>query len=309
VGGAIGEVLRRGALGVAVMVWAALGLELVDAHRDARSGLTLHFLDVGQGDAAALRTPAGRWVLIDAGPRSERDDAGRRIVAPFLIRHRAGALSFAIVSHAHADHLGGLPAVLDQLPVRGVLEPGELVPDSLYAGFLDQVDAEAIPWRSARAGQHFELDSVRFTVLHPDTTWGEWRLDLNEDSAVLVVEYRGFRAVFPGDAGLHAESRLARHLGPVDLLKVGHHGSRGASGDAWLEELAPRAAIISCGRGNRYGHPHTETLERLARHGIGVWRTDQQGTITVTTDGTSFTISGGGRRATFETRGPARAPQ
>jgi competence protein ComEC len=199
--------------------------------------------------------------------------------------------------------------VLDQLPVYGVLEPGELVPDSLYTGFLDQVDAEAIPWRSARRGQHFELDSVRFTVLHPDTTWGEWRLDLNEDSAVLLVEYRGFRAVFPGDAGLHAESRLARALGRVDLLKVGHHGSRSASGDGWLEELSPRAAVISCGRGNRYGHPHLETLERLARHGIGIWRTDQQGTITVTTDGSSFTISGGGRRETFETRGLAREPQ
>ncbi len=303
------EAARRLALGACAASWVLLVADGLGAVHDAESGLTLHFLDIGQGDAALLRTPGGHWVLIDAGPKSDRDDAGRRVVAPFLARHRAGGLSLAIVSHAHADHLGGLPAVLDRYPAAAVLEPAELVADSLYTGFLDQLDALGVPWRPARDGLRMELDSVRFTVLHPDTAWAEWRVDLNEDSVVLLVEYRGFRALFPGDGGLHAESRLAGRVGPVDLLKVGHHGSRSATGEAWLSELAPRAAVISLGRGNRYGHPHAEVIDRLTRHGIGIWRTDQLGTITVTTDGRTFLIEGRGRHETFETRGLPGASQ
>ena len=124
-------------------------------------------------------------------------------------------------------------------------------------------------------------------MLHPDTAWAEWRLDLNEDSVVLLVEYGNFRAVFPGDAGLVAEGRLAGRIGPVDLLKVGHHGSRSATGDAWLGELRPSLAVISAGRHNGYGHPHVEVLERLTRAGVRIWRTDQDGQLTVTTDGRS----------------------
>ncbi len=300
---------RRAAFGVCAASWLLLISDGLGAVHDASSGLTLHFLDVGQGDAALLRTPAGHWVLIDAGPRTDRDDAGRRVVAPFLARHRAGGLALAVVSHAHADHLGGLGAVLDRYPAALVAEPAELVADPMYTDFLDQLEGLGVPWRPARDGMRMELDSVRLTVLHPDTAWGEWRLDLNEDSVVLLIEYRGFRALFPGDGGLHAEMRLAGRVGPVDVLKVGHHGSRSASGDPWLTELAPHAAVISLGRDNRYGHPHAEVIERLTRHGIGVWRTDQLGDITVTTDGQAVTIDGRGRHETFRTRGQPRASQ
>lgn len=292
------EALRRASLGLAAGVWLLFGLESYQSVHDASSGLTLHFLDVGQGDAALIRTPAGRWVLIDAGPRGDRDDAGRRVVAPFLARHRAGGVAVAVVSHAHADHLGGVPAVLERYGASRVLEPAELLPDSLYAGFLDQLEILGVPWQPARDGLRFELDSVRFSILHPDTAWAEWGLDLNEDSAILLVEYRGFRALFAGDAGLHAESRVAGRVGAVAVLKVGHHGSRTATGDAWLSELSPRAAVISTGQGNRYGHPHAEVLERLARHGIDVWRTDLLGNITVMTDGRTMTIEGRGRSQT-----------
>jgi competence protein ComEC len=289
------EWARRSALGVAAGVWLLLAVESHAVVRDAGAGLTLHFLDVGQGDAAAVRTPAGRWILIDAGPRTERSDAGRSIVAPFLARHRAGGLAVAVVSHAHADHLGGLPAVMDRIPTAWVLDPAALVADSLYLGFLDQVESGDIRWQPARDGQSFLLDSVRVTVLHPDTAWSDWGIDLNEDSVVLLLEYGRFRALFGGDAGLPAEARLSGRIGPVDLLKVGHHGSRSATGEGWLRELSPRVAVISSGARNRYGHPHPETVARLARHGVAVWRTDEQGTITVVTDGRTMRVRG--RRA------------
>ncbi|MEO8294302.1 MAG: DNA internalization-related competence protein ComEC/Rec2 [Gemmatimonadota bacterium] len=259
--------------------------------RDKNSVLTLHFLKVGQGDGAAIRTPAGHWVLVDAGPRFEGQDAGRRVVVPFLRRQGVTRLSAVIVSHVHADHLGGIPAVLERFPADIVIEPGDLSDDSRYYDFLNLLEARHIPWHPGRPGDHFELDSVSFTLLHPDTTWAEWGADLNEDSVVLLVRYRGFEALFTGDAGLEAEPLLARRVGRVDVLKVGHHGSRGASGDSFLDRLAPKAAVISVGT-NTYGHPAPETIGRLARHRIPTWRTDQEGDVTVTTDGRTMSVCG-----------------
>jgi competence protein ComEC len=110
-------------------------------------------------------------------------------------------------------------------------------------------------------------------------------LDVNEHGVVLRVSYGAVRLLFQADAGLPVEARLAGRVGPVELLKVGHHGSRSATSDAWLDELAPHEAVISVGRHNRYGHPTPEVLARLAAHGVTLLRTDERGTITFSTDG------------------------
>ena len=285
------EAARRALLLVAVWAWLSLASGLRPAAGNAGRGLTLHFLDVGQGDGAAIRTPAGRWLLIDLGPRSAGSDAGRRVIAPFLARHGVRRLEMIVLSHGHLDHLGGASAILDRFRTGMVLDPAAQVPDPAYTGFLDDVEAAGVAWRAARSGTAFELDGVGFAVLHPDTTWAEWGADVNEDSIVLRVEFGGFSAIFAGDAGLPAEARLRGRVGRADLLKVGHHGSRGASGDAWLDELDPAAAVVSVGR-NRYGHPAPEALERLRRHGADIWRTDSEGTVSVTTDGRTMTIRG-----------------
>jgi competence protein ComEC len=273
---------------------AVLWLHLVPVQRlssaDGDGGLALHFLDVGQGDGALLRTPAGRWLVIDAGPVSGRDDAGRRVVAPFLERHGARALAAILVSHAHADHMGGVPSLLRRFRVGAVIEPGSPVPDPAYGALLSTVDSAGIPWHPARAGERFTLDGVHFAVLHPRPDWSEWGEDVNEDSLVLLVEYGEFQALFTGDAGFPAEAALRSSAGRVDLLKVGHHGSRGSTGGELLDSLRPLVAVISVGR-NEYGHPAPETLERLERRRVPVLRTDQDGTITVRTDGTAMWIS------------------
>jgi beta-lactamase superfamily II metal-dependent hydrolase len=110
-------------------------------------------------------------------------------------------------------------------------------------------------------------------------------LDVNEHGVVLRVTYGSVHLLFQADAGLPVEAHLAGRVGPVELLKVGHHGSRSATSDAWLDELAPHEAVISVGRHNRYGHPAPEVLNRLAAHGITILRTDERGTITFSTDG------------------------
>jgi competence protein ComEC len=244
--------------------------------------LTVHFLDVGQGDAALLRSPAGRWLLIDGGPRGPQGDAGRRVVVPFLRSHGATRLAAIVATHAHLDHYGGLPAVLDAFDPAYVLEPGQAVPDAGYLGFLGAVEADGAEWRPARRGDRLELDGITIEVLSPDSGWVAAQTDINEASVVLLVSYGPVRLLFAGDAGIPTEERLAGRIGHVSLLKVGHHGSRGATSDHWLDELHPADAVISVGAKNRYGHPAPETLARLRAHDVSVFRTDEQGTITFT---------------------------
>ncbi len=297
----LAEVGRRAGWAVTLTLWLTFLPTLVPGSGNGARDVTLHFLDVGQGDGAVVRTPGGHWVLIDAGPIGERNDAGRRVVAPFLARQGARALTAVIVSHAHADHLGGVPSVLARLRAGEVVEPGRLAPDPAYTRFLTRLDSARIPWHPGRAGERFVLDGVSFTVLHPSGTWEGWGEDLNEDSLVLLVEYGAFQALFAGDAGLRAEAEMRGRLPRVDLLKVGHHGSRGSTGDEWLDSLTPRVGIISVGR-NDYGHPAPETLRRLAAHGVEVRRTDQDGTITVFSDGRQMTVRSTRATSTYDVR-------
>jgi competence protein ComEC len=295
------EAGRRLSWMLTALLWIALGRAATAGAADEAHRLTLHFLDVGQGDAAAIRTPGGHWILVDAGPADGRADAGRRVVAPFLQRQGARSIALAVVSHAHADHLGGLPAVMGRLATPLVLEPGALVPDSRYAAFLATLGARHTAWHPAHAGERFVIDSVVFTVLHPTPGWPHWGEDVNEDSLVLLVEYRDFQALFAGDAGFPAESAMGPRLRRVDLLKVGHHGSRGSTGEPWLAALAPTAAIISLGR-NDYGHPAPATLDRLRTHHVAVHRTDREGTVTVVTDGRRMTLRSRDGQTSYDVR-------
>lgn len=297
----LAEGTRRWAWAGVVALWVPLAINLAGRASDESGTLALHFLDVGQGDGAVLRTPHGRFVVIDAGPRTERGDAGQRVVVPFLARQSAPAVSALIVSHAHADHVGGATAVLDRFRTGLVIEPGRPFADPAYYRFLDEVAADGVPWHPGLPGDRFELDGVWFSLLHPDRRWSGLGDDLNEDSLILLVEYREFRAVFPGDAGLVAEDWVRGRVGHVALLKVGHHGSRGATGDRWLGELTPRAAVISVGR-NNYGHPAAQTLARLRAHRVDLWRTDRDGNVVVTTDGATMTVRSKGRKETYELR-------
>lgn len=259
---------------------------VVSSHHDR---LEVHVLDVGQGDAIAVRTPHGRWMVVDAGPRTPTDDAGRRVVLPFLRRRGVRQLDVLVATHGDADHLGGVPALERALEPALVLEPGQPLGTRLYLEHLVEVDERGLPWLAARAGDSLVLDSVFVTVLHPSGAWIATELEPNENSIVLRVRYRGFTAILTGDAGLATEGRLLGTVGPADLLKVGHHGSAGSTGDPWILAVRPAAAIISVGQ-NRYGHPDPSVLRRLSNSGISVFRTDRGGTVTVRSDGRYFAV-------------------
>lgn len=284
--------VKRCSWPVTVMLWGSL-LIPPRGYQPVAGTLDLIFLDVGQGDAALLRTPAGRWVAIDAGPATPRWNAGEKIVLPFLRRAGAARLDLLIASHVHQDHIGGAAALLSRFPVAQVLEPGVLFPDSGYLEWLTQIDSAGIPWLVVGPGAEWTVDGVHFRILHPPARWVPGEVDLNEASLVLEVSFGAFRALFPGDAGIPAEALLLDSFSSSDLLKVGHHGSRGATSEALLERLKPKLAVISVGQ-NRYGHPSPEALGRLERAGVPVARTDRHGTILVRSNGSTFQVQGNG---------------
>jgi len=267
---------------------------------DRPGWLALHFLAVGEGDAAAIATPGGRWIVVDGGPRTPGFDAGASVVAPFLRRNGVARLAVAVASHGDADHLGGLPTVVRDFRPELVLEPGQPRGSGIYRRFLAAAAEAGSRWRPARAGDSLVLDGVTLRVWHPDSAWMERQLPANENSVVLTLAYGAFRAVFPGDAGLAMEGApdIVGQIPPATLLKVAHHGSRSASGPAWLRMIAPAVCVVSVGP-NRYGEPDPGVLAALAGAGCDVFRTDAAGTVTVETDGRAVRVRAGPRDTTF----------
>ncbi len=246
--------------------------------------LELHLLDVGQGDGAALRLPSGRWLVVDAGPRSDYFDAGARRMVPYLRRHGVRTVEALVLSHPHLDHVGGAPAVLQELRVRGVMDPSRPVPSAIWRETLDVARREGVSWWSVRTGEVLTADGVSVHVLHPDpaTAADPDLSDWNDLSLVLLVRYGKGSLLLTGDAYHWIEEDILSDL-PRDLsvLKVGHHGSRTSTGAPLLDHARPEVAVIPVGEGNRYGHPHGEVMQRLEDRGIRSYRTDRDGDLRV----------------------------
>ncbi len=227
---------------------------------DGGGGLALHFLDVGQGDGAVLRTPGGRWIVIDAGPASGRErrrPQGRGPVSRAAGRPRAGR--DRRLPRPRRSPGGRARRCSRRFPVGVVIEPGGPVPDPAYAALLSGArSARVSRGTPARSGESASPSmGWASPCCIPRADWPGWGEDVNEDSVVLLVEYGGFQALFTGDAGFPAEAALRGRVRPVDLLKVGHHGSRGSTGGG-AARFAPPA------RGGHLGGP-----KRLRPSGAG----------------------------------------
>lgn len=274
---------RRVRWALAPMGAAAAFLLLPLAAAPAR-GLEIAFIDVGQGDAIAIETPAGRWLLVDAGPADEGFDAGRRRVLPWLRAHGARRVEALVLTHPHVDHVGGAPAVLREIPVGRLIDPGLAFGTPMYADVLHAAESRHVPWNAARQGRVLRIDGVELEFLWPTADVLDAPEDANDISAVVQLRYGRFSALLTGDAPRFVEHALVSRYGGrlrADVAKAGHHGSRTASSQEWLRAVHPSLVVISCGRRNKYGHPAPETVERLRADSIAVARTDEDGTVVV----------------------------
>jgi competence protein ComEC len=260
--------------------------------------LEVHMIDVGQGDAVAVRTPRGRWLLFDAGRGDARRDAGRMTIVPYL-RARGGPLVLFVLSHPHADHAGGAASVLKAMRPPAYLDAAFAGGSSPYRASLDAARQLQVTWRRARAGEVVSVDGVRLRVLAPDSAWTAGLTDPNLASVVVRLEFGSSTMLFTGDAEAPEEDWLLDRspaLLRADLLKVAHHGSGTSTTEAWLDAVQPRAALVSVAARNFYGHPDPVVMRRLSGHGVTVLRTDQLGTVVARTDGVHWTLQAAGIR-------------
>jgi len=258
--------------------------------------LELHAIDVGQGDALALRTPRGRWLLIDAGGGWRGGDAGASIVWPYL-RRFGGDVVYLSLSHPHLDHIGGAVSLLDKAGIDTVWDGAYVSGSSAYRELLLASRRHGSVWRHVAAGDSISFDGVGVQVLAPDSAWLAGLDDPNEASVVLRVSYGALRFLFVGDAEHGEEAWLVARYGDAlraDVLKVGHHGSATSSTAEFLDRVRPRVALVSVGAGNTYGHPVASVLQRLEERGVHLLRTDDDGTIVLSTDGRSIDVRASG---------------
>jgi competence protein ComEC len=277
-------------------------------------------LDVGQGDAILVRGPTGRTMLVDGGGEVEmggrllhqdgrrdekvsgRTDIGKRRVVPALRRMGVQHLDVVMLSHAHEDHVGGLPAALENFRVDLVIDPGVPHPSPSYLRFLDLVRRRHIPYVLGRQGQRIDLGGGAAVEILWPPEGGEGPVTdtpVHDRCVVARLTYGRVSVLLTGDVEAEVESVLLHSGLPLKstVLKVGHHGSRTSTTAAFLEAVRPSLAVISSGAGNLFGHPHPQTLWTLASHGIPVHRTDRDGAVFLRTDGGMIAVETMRRKA------------
>ncbi|AFV24481.1 competence-like protein [Methanolobus psychrophilus R15] len=248
-----------------------------------QSILTVHFIDVGQGDSILIQIN-DKNMLIDAG-----DNRAGSTVVSYLKDNGVTELDSVVATHAHADHIGGMVTVLNNFKVNRFIDSGNPHTTKTYENMLIAIDEKDIPFSLAEAGQTIDLDpAATIDILNPGKLTG----NLNDDSVVLKLTYGDVSFLFTGDAETHAENKMivAGYDINSDILKVAHHGSRSSTDSDFLQQVNPEVCIIMVGTDNRYGHPHQEIIDRFNLFGCELYRTDLDGDIVVKTDGKEYSI-------------------
>ena len=250
--------------------------------------LEIRFLDVGQGDSTLIRTEEG-CILLDTGDPSARQDVY------FALNSFGNRLEYLIISHAHADHMGGAAYILEKMDVGTVILPRTVSSDDAYVQLLDAVSESGASVLFADAGLTFSLGGADFRILAPLNTYE----DENNRSALIRMDFGRVSALFTGDAESVSEAdqidKYSIFRGSyldADILKVPHHGSSSSSTVKYLRAVSPKFAVISCGRDNAYGHPSSDVLKRLENIGAQIYRTDRDGTVSLITDGETIRAGG-----------------
>ena len=268
---------------------------------DLTPRLTVFFIDPSHnnyysGDVILLRTPDNNFYLIDGGDRSGSWSCGIEKVLPLLDSLGADSLDGIVATHPHSDHIGGLIGVLENIPVAVVWDSGFEYSTTTYLNYLQAIDDNGSDFVTPRRGDILDWDdNLTVECIHPVEPLGG---DPNNASIVLRITFENVSFLFTGDLETTGgENVILSALGQgliddisADVLKVGHHGSSTSTSISWLEAVDPDYAAIEVGYGNPYGHPHNEVVQRLENYGALVYRTDQDGTFIMSTDGNSLEV-------------------
>lgn len=266
-----------------VGVWTAVYIETPPGK------LTFAVLNIGQGDSLYIQSPTGIEVLVDSGP------GGGALLRelPNVMRRGDRSIDAIIETHPDSDHMGGFVELIKRYKVGAFIEPGITKHNATIDALEEEVADGNIPKYIARRGMTLDLGGgARLDILFPDVDVSYFGERTNDGSIVARLVYGDTVALLTGDATIWTENRLLRMAGPdelaSDILKVGHHGSKYSTGDAFVAAVHPSLAAISVGAKNTYGHPTEEVLNILARFNVPVLRTDQDGTLVFVSDGNAF---------------------
>jgi competence protein ComEC len=248
-------------------------------------------IDVGQGDSIFVVAPNGETMLVDAGgpvgavseaaEATSRFDIGEEVVSPYLWSRRVRRLDIVALSHAHSDHMGGMPAILRNFRPRELwvsIDPNS----AAYRALLQEANDLGVLVRHFYAGDQLAWGGIRVSVLAPESGYANPGEPINNDSLVLRLQYERSSVLLEGDAEAPSERAMLTHgrLSPVTLLKVGHHGSRTSTTQEFFNATAPKDAVVSVGKGNTFGHPRYEVIARIAAARTKLYRTDEFGLTT-----------------------------
>lgn len=257
-----------------------------DSSPHSDSSVKVHFIDVGQADCAVICTDNGN-IIIDAGMNASEDE-----MKAYIDKLGIKSFRYAIFTHPHEDHIGGAEVIMKNYRVENVIIPDLEATTKVYEAMLDSIEESGASVKVIEAGDTFDFSvgSLKAKILGPVEIDDE----PNDASIITKITYGKTDLLFMGDAETHSEELLLRKyiMGELraDIIKLGHHGSNTSSSPEFLRAVSPDVAIISCGLDNKYGHPHSETLDTLEDQKIQYYRTDMQGSVicTITPDGYTF---------------------
>jgi len=248
------------------------------------SELKVHFVDVGQADCILIES-AGEFMLVDAGNNADAD-----LVVSYLKKAGVSKLSYVIGTHPHEDHIGGLDAVIDAFSIGKVILPAKEHTSKTFEDVLTAIENKNLKITKPVVGTEYALGDASFVIIAPNGKYGD---ELNDWSVGIKLTYGENSFVMCGDAESDAEKDiLANGIDlSADVFKLGHHGSKTSNSQEFLDAVDPDYVVICTETNNSYGHPHKQVMDRLKKMDLDVYRTDEQGTIIVTSDGKNITFN------------------
>lgn len=266
---------------IIVLIGGYFGIDLTQSSKSPNDeNLMISYMDVGQGDAAYIKVN-GNDILIDAGPRSNSKELLEQLKAKNI-----DDFELVIATHPHEDHIGGMVDVFKEYNVKNFYSPKVTHTTKTYENLVKAVKDEGLKINELKGGMVIDLgDGANFEVFTPQNSNYE---ELNDYSPIMKLNFGKTSYLFTGDAEKLAENEaLTKYKDSLDsdVIKFGHHGSSSSSSPAFIEAVSPEYGIISCEKGNKYGHPHRETLDIIKKYNIKTFRTDTDGEIILTSDG------------------------